>query len=479
VAANLSALDAPTDIFSLGEILSGTYEIRGVLGAGGMGQVFEAHDLPLNRRVAIKAPWPDLRESVRKEAQALAAIRHSSMVSVYAMGVHRGVEYVVMERIYGISLDTHLHRRRTRGEQLPVLEVVDLLIAISDGLTAVHRAGIAHRDIKPSNIMMAPGNRIVLMDFGLFLPEFEVAGQTTVAGSPQYMAPEAISNEVQQGAGHLVDLYALGIVAYELLTGDVPFNSEDIMDVWEKHLTVEVPDIRRLRPDTPPRMASLIASLVAKDPLERPQSIEAVLWQLRALSEVLRSKGPRFDSAPRPPMSSPVPSAPRLATPPAGTPTPPVTPAARPVDEPAKGPTPALEATPARTNADVFSVMIVDDDKQLQKITSFYVNKAAPGAEIRVVGDGDEAIEAIRQRPPHLLLLDLQMPRTNGIEVAMYVRGMDLGNATQIVCVSAGAQEHDVQLLRQLGLTRFITKGLKFQENIVSLVSEVKRSLGK
>jgi serine/threonine protein kinase len=478
VAVDPSALASASDIFTLGEILSGTYEIRSVLGAGGMGQVFEAHDIPLNRRVAIKAAWPDLRESVRKEAQALAAIRHPSMVSVYAMGQHQGVEYVVMERIYGVSLDTHLHRRRVRGETLAIPEILDLLLAICDGLTAVHRAGVAHRDIKPGNIMLAPGNRVVLMDFGLFLPEFEVAGQTTVAGSPQYMAPEAISNEVQPGAGHLVDLYALGIVGYEMLTGDVPFNSDEILEVWEKHLTVEVPDVRKKRPDAPSKLAALVSALLQKEPEERPQSIEAVLWQLKGLreAELLRPPPPRGPSSSNPLVPSPAaPPAgvapPAGAMPPAGAAPPPA--AGSPASPPAPRP------SPASPEVEPFSVLIVDDDKQLQKILSFYVKKAAPDAEIRVVDDGDAAIDAVRKKTPHLLLLDLQMPRTNGIEVAMYLRGLDIGNATQIVSVSAGAQEHDIQLLKQLGITRFITKGLQFQENVIRLVTEVRRAFGK
>lgn len=427
----MSASPSADDIFQIGELLSDNYEVRSVLGAGGMGQVFEAHDLALNRRVAIKAAWPDLRDSVRKEAQALAAIRHPSMVTVYAIGHHEGVEYVVMERIYGVSLDTHLHRRRSRGEPLTMIEVVDLLIDIGEGLTAVHRAGIAHRDVKPSNIMLAPGNRLVLMDFGLFLPEFEVAGQTTVAGSPQYMSPEAISNEVQAGAGHLVDLYALGIVAYEMLTGDVPFNSEEIMVVWEKHLTVDVPDVRMQRPDTPPRLGELVRSLLLKDPTERPQNIETVVWQLRSIRTHLDRP-----STPRPPMPS--------------------------------------------VNTELMagiSVLIVDDDKELRRVLSFYVKKAIPDAEVRSVSDGDAAIEAVRQRAPHVMLLDLQMPKMNGIEVAMFLRGMGLAQTTRIISVSAGAQEHDIQLLQQLGITRFITKGAQLQEQVVEAVTALRREL--
>ncbi|RYE87065.1 MAG: response regulator, partial [Myxococcales bacterium] len=253
----------------------------------------------------------------------------------------------------------------------------------------------------------------------------------------QYMSPEAISNEVLSGAGHLVDLYALGIVAFEMLTGDVPFNSDEILEVWEKHLTAEVPDVRRLRPDIPASLASLVMSLVIKDPTERPQSIETVAWQLKQIRDNLT----RMTAA---------------ATVPAATP--PVR-AARPA---------AAEVKPG------LSVLIVDDSRELQRVLSFYVKKVAPDADIRVVDDGDTAIEAVRQREPDLMLLDLQMPRMNGIEVVMYLRGFGLAEATIIASVSAGAQEHDVQLLQQLGITRFLTKGSGMQPHIEALVREAK-----
>jgi serine/threonine-protein kinase len=403
------------DIFQIGELLAETYEIRTVLGAGGMGQVFEAHDVVLNRRVALKVAWPDLQESVRKEAQALAAIRHPAMVQVYCVGRHGGHEFVVMERLYGVSLDAHLHRRRVAGEQLSTREVIDLLVPVCDGLMAVHRAGIAHRDIKPANIMLAPGNRVVLMDFGLFLPEFEVTNQSTVAGSPQYMAPEAIANEVEAGAGHLVDLYALGVMAYEMIAGDAPFGGEEITDVWDKHLNAPVPDLLRQRPDASPRLVQLVNDLLAKDPQNRPQSVESVLWQLVAIRDRKQEPSPRH-----------------------------------------------------------FSVLIVDDDPEIQKVMGFYVKKAIPDADIRTARDGDSAIQAVRDRQPDVMLLDLQMPRMNGIEVCMYLQGTNLTDKCTVVAMSAGAQEHDVQLLRQLGITRFVVKDTGLREHVTEHLRELR-----
>ena len=408
--------EAQADIFQVGDVLSETYEIRAVLGAGGMGQVFEAHDIALNRRVAIKAAWPNLDDSkVRKEAQALAAIRHPSMVAVYTLGSHAGIEYVVMERVYGVSLEQFLYKRHVAGETLRIAEALDLIIALGDGLAAVHRAGIAHRDVKPANVMIAPGGRVVLMDLGLFLAEFEVAAQSTIAGSPQYMAPEAISNTVEPGAGALVDLYALGVVAFEMIAGVAPFVADTADEVWDKHLYDEPPELAKHRPDAPPRLGQLIAELLAKDPSARPQSADAMLWQLRSIRTQLTQEVP-------------------------------------------------------------FSILIVEDDRDIAKLVGIYVRKVAPDAEIRTVYDGETAIDVVRQRQPDVMFLDLHLPRMNGIEVCMCLRGEGLAEKTTIVSMSAGAQEKDLSLLAQLGINHFIPKGAHVAERIAAVIQETRKA---
>jgi eukaryotic-like serine/threonine-protein kinase len=276
--------------FAVGEVLGNTYELRGILGAGGMGVVYEAHDRVLNRPVAIKVSLvagPDF--SLRHEGQALAAFRHPAMVAVHGILEHRGIEYLVMERVRGVTLEEHLKQRRARNEPHTLSEVVELLIAISDGLSAIHQAGIAHRDVKPANLMLAPGGRIVFTDFGLFAPQFEKVGR--VAGSPEYMAPEVIRGKIEPGRAHLVDLYALGIVAFQLLVGQVPFAGNSAAEVLPQHLNSEPPDLERVRSDTPPELAELVAALLAKDPDERPEDCEVVLWELRALRGKVSSPG--------------------------------------------------------------------------------------------------------------------------------------------------------------------------------------------
>jgi eukaryotic-like serine/threonine-protein kinase len=272
------------DVFRIGEILGDTYEIRGLLGEGGMGQVYDAFDVRLQRTVAIKVAWPNIdASSIRKEAQALAAIRHPSVIAVYACGEHKNNEYVVMERVSGVNLETHIRRRISAGKPFPIAEALIVLAQIADGLAVVHQAGIAHRDVKPDNVMLAPGSRTVLMDFGVFVPEFDAAAHASASGSPAYMAPETIAGNVGSGGGFLVDVYAFGVLAFEVLTGVLPFPGATAREVLMSHLAAEVPRVKDRRADVPPMLDDLVAQLMSKDPFERPQGMEEVSHRLRRL----------------------------------------------------------------------------------------------------------------------------------------------------------------------------------------------------
>jgi serine/threonine-protein kinase len=286
---------------------------------------------------------------------------------------------------------------------------------------AVHRASVAHRDIKPANIMLAPGNRVVLVDFGIFLPSAPEGSRVHVAGSPAYMAPETICNTILPGALHLVDIYAVGVVAFELLTGKVPFEGNTMAEVFEGHLHHTVPDISAHRQDVPPALEGLVREMLAKPPRERPQNADSVLWQLR----VIRTHS---QAALR--------------------------------DEP-------------------FSVLVVDDDLDAIRLIELVVRAAVPSAEIRAALSGEQALERVREHPPHLLLLDLEMPRTNGLEVCMYMRGTHLADRCTIVPVSGKAQDHDRQLLQQLGVTHFVPKGPSLRQRLAPVVQEIYRRVAR
>jgi serine/threonine-protein kinase len=386
-----------------------------------MGQVFEAHDHLLNRRVAIKAAWPNpLSPPLRNEARALAAFQHPSLVGVHTLGEHRGIDYLVMERIYGVSLTQHAASRWEARQRFTPEEVVRIVLPAAEGLSVVHRAGLVHRDIKPDNIMLTPAHRVVLMDFGLVLPQFDVNGQQRVAGSPPYMAPEALLNTAEPGSGHLVDIFGLGVVAYELMTGVRPFSGMTIREVIESHEAGEPQPLLELRPDCPAPLAQAVREMLNPDPRLRVQSAEAAAWQLRAVAN-------------RPPSSE----------------------------------------GSAKHQPERLSVLIVDDDVDLAKILTFYVRQIVPDADVRVAHDGEAALCEVQRSEPDVMLLDLHMPRMNGVEVCMQLRGEGLAEGCSIVSVSAGAQEHDVQLLHQLGIHHFLEKGSNLRGRLRTVLGEV------
>jgi serine/threonine-protein kinase len=403
-------------VFDIGEIVADTYEIRALLGAGGMGEVYEAQDRALNRRVAIKVVRATVpSDYLLREGRALAAIKHPGIVTVHTMGMHRGAPFLVLERVQGLSLDRMIDDRRARGERFAVGEALELLVAIADTLAVVHRAGLAHRDVKPGNLMLAPGGRVVLMDFGLVLPQADRAGHKSIAGSLQYMSPEALTGGMAEGGASLGDVYALGVLAYELLTGLEPFDGEEPNEIYRSKMRVPQPRVSEVRPDVPPRLVDAVSQLMAPAVGDRPHGAEAALWQLRALQRQLGT-----ESEPR-----------------------------------------------------AFSVLVVDDDPDMRVALSLGVRAAAPDAEVEETGDGRQAVRWVRRRVPDLLLLDLDLPDINGIEVCMLLRGMQLGERCMIVSVSGRATRADVELLRQLGV-RSLEKGPSLMTELASLVERMR-----
>jgi len=408
----------PEDVVApleVGDVVAGTYELRALIGTGGMGSVFEAHDRDLNRRVALKASHPNLDpQLLRREAQALAAVRHPGMVTVHAFGIHEGIAFLVMERLYGLDLATHLVRRREAGHPLGIDEALEILVPLAEALSAVHRAGLAHRDVKPANVMLAVGQRVVLMDFGVFTPE-RAARSNTFSGTAAYMAPETISADVEPGQAYLVDLYAFGVLAYELLAGKRPFQNEGVGKVLHQHLASIPPPMAGARPDVPPALAKLVMEMLEKEPGARPSSMDGVAHRLRAL---------QLAEAPRPP------------------------------------------TRPLRA-------LIVDDDLAIARLLAARVKQAAPGVSVRLAGDGEQALSAVAADPPDVVVVDLHMPRMNGVELCMHLHGMRVMEGCTVIATSAGAQPTDVALLGQLGIEHFVPKDGELGATIAALVGKV------
>lgn len=270
--------------WGVGDVVGGQYAIRKQLGLGGMSSVWEAYDQLMQRPVALKTSLD--RESsatlVTHEARALAAVRHPGLPMPLTVGRHDRWTFLALERLFGATVEDRLELQAPGKPAFPVAEAVRILIAIADVLVAVHAAGMAHHDVKPANVMLCAADRVVLLDFGIMLPEV-VAADAAVAGTPRYLAPEVVREVLRPGQGSLVDIYAFGVMAFEMLAGKPPFHSADVDEIMRMHACDRVPDLLSERGDVPVALADLIDACLAKAPGDRPSTIEQVLWELRAV----------------------------------------------------------------------------------------------------------------------------------------------------------------------------------------------------
>jgi branched-chain amino acid transport system substrate-binding protein len=265
----------------------GKYEIRAEIGRGGMGTVYLGYDPLLDRRVAIKVLAPHLVweqgfvERFLREARAAARLKHPSVVTIYDVGQEGSHYYFVMEYIEGQTLAQVI---RQRGAMSPA-EVTAILRPLADALDQAHRQGLVHRDIKPGNIMVGPAGQVMLTDFGIARAAQEVRLTTTgtLVGTPEYMSPEQARGEAVDSR---TDQYSLGVVAYEMLSGKVPFGGTTPHGVLYKQIHEPLPPIRQERPDLPAGAQTVLQQGLAKEPGQRYATVTAFAEALgRALGQ--------------------------------------------------------------------------------------------------------------------------------------------------------------------------------------------------
>ncbi|MBM2849686.1 MAG: Serine/threonine-protein kinase, partial [Anaerolineales bacterium] len=301
----------------------GKYQLQERLGRGGMAEVYKAHHPGLDRHVAVKVLHPHLAEApdflgrFKREAQAVARLRHPHIVQVYDFDVEGEQHYMVMEYVQGVSLKAHLDDLFVRGGRMPVDEVLGLFRALLDAAGYAHAQGMIHRDLKPANVMLDPNGRPILTDFGIAKilggSTFTASGVTV--GTPTYMSPEQCSGEPGDTRS---DLYSLGVMLYECLTGQVPYQGETTVAVLLKHLNEPIPPLRETRPELPVSLERAVTKALAKNPDERFQTA-GEMWEALAelipASQAMTSIGiavpkPAGDSTPLADAASPAVTAP-------------------------------------------------------------------------------------------------------------------------------------------------------------------------
>jgi serine/threonine-protein kinase len=266
-----------------GDQIADRYELEAIVGSGGMSTVFCAHDVQLDRRVAIKIlheRFAGDREYVDRflhEARSVAQLGHPNIVGVIDRGEDQGRQYIVFEFVSGENLKDLI----VRSGPLPVQRTLELAIPVADGLAFAHEHGLVHRDVKPQNVLLSEGGSVKVTDFGIarWLDIDHGMTQTgTVVGTGEYLSPEQAKGGAVSPA---TDVYSLGVVVWEMLTGHVPFEGENFVAVALRHVNETPPDIRDVRRDVPPRLAAAVGTALQKDPARRFPTMRAFAEELR------------------------------------------------------------------------------------------------------------------------------------------------------------------------------------------------------
>ena len=324
--------------------------------------------------MAQPAAW---RSALRREATAMAAIRHPNVAQVYAFGRHGDLPYFVMEWIDGESLGREIEERRAAGRPMSLRRALWVCGEACRGLQAVHGAGLVHRDVKPQNFMIAKNGRVVLIDFGLVRLPDGSGPMGSPVGTPRYMAPELAESPMASAAEwHLADIYSLGATMYEVLTLTPPFLGEGAHEVIERHRhePVSPPSLRRR--DLPPFVDRLLLRALAKAPRERYLSCDDMR---AAVSAVAAGLGTPSASAPR--------------------------------------------------------VLIVDDDAEFRAALCGHLQRLLPGARLYTAACAGDAVATARQVAPHLAVLNVRVP-SPGLDLACALSSSAETEHTRVMIIS-------------------------------------------
>lgn len=282
-------------------VLNDRYQLLGRIGSGGMSVVYRAQDLLLGRIVAVKmlhesfASDEDFLQRFRQEAYSAASLQHPNIVTVHDIGQDGLSQYIVMEYVNGQTLKQIVRQYSSEGQLMPVSRLLALTIQICDGIGYAHRAGLVHCDVKPQNVLVTRDDRIKVADFGIARAMSEASQQIhddQLWGTPQYFSPEQAAGEPPTPAS---DVYAIGVMMFEMLTGQLPFSADSHTALALKHIQEKPPLVSELNPAVPEQLELIVDKVLAKEPSGRYRTagqLGRVLTTYR--SSTLAETGPVF-----------------------------------------------------------------------------------------------------------------------------------------------------------------------------------------
>jgi len=440
------------------------YEHLGGLGRGGMGVVFKANDRELGETIAIKvlapvdqADAPELLQRFKNEIGFNRRIKHPNIARLYDYGIAGRYPFLSMEFVPGRDLGTLVET----GSPLSPFRVAAILRQVALGTAAAHEAGIIHRDLKPQNIMLDDLGHVSVLDFGIALSG-RTRGLTmmgTTVGTPQYMAPEQSRGAPVDGRS---DLYSLGVIAFEMLTGKLPFTSDDSIALALQHNYDPVPAHLLGDAGVPPEMTALVLRCLAKKPASRFQSATELANQLTLLEQIMKEAPPARRVSKSPGAEAPTPPDLECDVPEV-------------VQWPSEQPTQPRIPTPGSVGRPRPVVLVVDDEPQIRNLASIHLMKS--GCETLHAASGEEALQLLTTHHADVVLLDVTMPVIDGFDLARILRSMREHTSLPLVFMSSFVDRNRMAFANQSGAVEFLSKPLDFRA-LVKVVWKILEPLG-